>query len=123
MASLNRRQFMKHSVGAAASLAALTPGRVRGANERIVIGVMGQNASKPAQGAMLAIQEAQLSMEALPEFKGNVKAVRTDVLVDKAAEELYPKWRENFEQWERTGSDFGYPPSPVEGVTVCPGFL
>ncbi len=77
-------------------------------NMPFVIGVMGQNQSKPAQGAMLVIQEAQLSMETLPEFKGNVKAVRTDVLVDKAAEELYPKWRDNFEQWEKTGSDFGY---------------
>ena len=77
-------------------------------NMPFVIGVMGQNASKPAKGAMLVIQEAQLSMETLPEFKGNLKAVRTDVLVDKAAEELYPKWRENFEQWEKTGSDFGY---------------
>ena len=77
-------------------------------NMPFVIGVMGQNQSKPAEGAMLTIQEAQLSMETLPEFKGNVKAVRTDVLVDKAAEELYPKWRDNFEEWERTGSDFGY---------------
>jgi len=73
-----------------------------------VIGVMGQNGSKPAGGAMAVIQEAQLSMETLPEFRGSVKAVRTDVLVDKAAEELYPKWRDNFEQWQRTGSDFGY---------------
>jgi alpha-galactosidase len=73
-----------------------------------VIGVMGQNGSKPAEGAMLAVQEAQLSMETLPEFQGNVKAVRTDVLVDKAAEELYPKWRDNCEQWEKTGSDFAY---------------
>jgi len=73
-----------------------------------VIGVMGQNASKPAGGGMKTIQEAQIAMESLPDFKGNVKAVRTDVLVDKAAEELYPKWRDNFEQWEKTGSDFGY---------------
>jgi alpha-galactosidase len=73
-----------------------------------VIGVMGQNASKPASGAMLAIQQAQLSMETMSEFQGNVKAVKTDVLVDKAAEELYPRWRDNFEQWEKTGSDFGY---------------
>ncbi len=35
-------------------------------------------------------------------------AVRTDVLVDKAAEKLYPTWRKNFKQWELTGSDFGY---------------
>lgn len=73
-----------------------------------VIGVMGQNGSKPAQGAMLAIQEAQLAMEEVPDFRGNVKAVRTDTLVDKAAEQLYPNWRDNVEQWEKTDSDFGY---------------
>jgi hypothetical protein len=58
-----------------------------------VIGVMGQNGSKAATGAMLTIQKAQLAMNALPEFKGNVKAIRTDELVDKAAEELYPAKR------------------------------
>jgi alpha-galactosidase len=73
-----------------------------------VIGVMGQNGSKPAKGAMLTIQEAQLAMEQVPEFKGNVKAVRTDVLIDKAAEELYPNWKDNFELWEKTGSDHAY---------------
>ena len=77
-------------------------------NLPFVIGVMGQNGSKPAKGAMLTIQEAQLSMETVPEFKGNVKAVRTDELVDKAAEQLYPEWRNRFEEWKRTGSDFGY---------------
>ena len=59
-------------------------------------------------GKMLEIQNAQASMEKIAEFKGTVKSVRTDVLVDKAAEQLYPKWRDNFEQWEKTGSDFGY---------------
>ena len=73
-----------------------------------VIGVMGQNQSKPAKGAMLTIQQAQLSMETLEEFQGTVKGVRTDVLVDEAAEALYPKWRDNFEEWEKTGSDFAY---------------
>jgi alpha-galactosidase len=73
-----------------------------------VIGVMGQNGSKPATGAMLTIQKAQLAMNDVPEFKGNVKAIRTDVLVDKAAEELYPKWRENAEQWKLVGGDFAY---------------
>ena len=65
-----------------------------------VIGVMGQNGSKPATGAMLTIQKAQLSMNDVPEFKGNVKAIRTDVLVDKAAEDLYPTWRQNPEAME-----------------------
>jgi len=45
-----------------------------------VIGVMGQNGSKPATGAMLTIEQAQLAMNDVPEFAGNVKAIRTDVL-------------------------------------------
>jgi alpha-galactosidase len=73
-----------------------------------VIGVMGQNGSKPATGAMLTVQTAQLAMNDVPEFKGNVKAIRTDELVDKAAEELFPKWRENGELWKVTGGDFPY---------------
>ena len=73
-----------------------------------VIGVMGQNGSKPATGAMLTIQNAQLAMNDVPQFKRNVKAIRTDVLVDKAAEELYPTWRQNVEQWKLVGGDFGY---------------
>ncbi|MFT5290172.1 MAG: hypothetical protein ACI8QS_001426 [Planctomycetota bacterium] len=73
-----------------------------------VIGVMGQNGSEPAKGPMLVIQEAQISMAALPDFAGNVVAVRTDVLIDRAAETLYPTWKENVEQWELTGSDHMY---------------
>ena len=77
-------------------------------NMPFVIGVMGQNGSKPAKGAMKVIQDAQLKMSTLPGFQGNVAAVRTDELIDKAAEELYPRWKQNFEQWEKTGSDRGY---------------
>lgn len=73
-----------------------------------VIGLMGQNGSEPATGAMLTIQQAQLAMEQVPEFAGNVKAVRTDVLVDKAAEALFPTWREDTEKWDKVGSDFPY---------------
>jgi alpha-galactosidase len=73
-----------------------------------VIAAMGQNGSKPATGAMLTIQKAQLAMNDVPEFKGNVKTIRTDVLVDKAAEELYPNWRQNQEEWKKVGGDFGY---------------
>lgn len=77
-------------------------------NLPIVIAAMGQNGSKPATGAMLKIQTAQLAMNDVPEFKGNVKAIRTDVLVDKAAEELYPTWEKNKEQWNLVGGDHGY---------------
>ncbi len=41
MKSLNRREFMKHTVGTAATVAALPRAKVRGANDKIVIGVMG----------------------------------------------------------------------------------
>ncbi len=73
-----------------------------------VIAVMGQNMSKPATGAMAVIQKAQLAMNDVPEFKGNVKAFRTDLLVDKAAEELFPTWQKNPEQWKLTGGDAPY---------------
>ena len=73
-----------------------------------VIGVMGQNGSKPATGAMLTVQKAQLAMNDVPAFKGNVKAIRTDALVDKAAEELFPTWRDNQEKWKQVGGDFPY---------------
>jgi alpha-galactosidase len=74
----------------------------------VVVAAMGQNGSQPATGAMLVIQKAQLAMNDVPEFKGTVKAIPTDVLVDKAAEELYPKWREDVEKWKLVGGDFGY---------------
>jgi hypothetical protein len=77
-------------------------------NLPFVIAMMGQNGSKEAKGAMKVIQDAQQAMGNVPEFKGNVKAVRTDVLIDKAAEKLYPTWRDNFEQWKLTGGDRGY---------------
>lgn len=74
----------------------------------VVIGVMGQNGSEEAKGPMKIIQEAQLGLEKLPEFEGNVKAVPTDVLVDKAAEALYPNWKKDTVAWEKVGSDHGY---------------
>ena len=77
-------------------------------NLPFVIAAMGQNGSKPPAGAMLTIRDAQMSMNDVPEFKGNVRAFRTDVLVDKAAEELYPTWQKNVEQWKLVGGDHGY---------------
>ncbi len=41
MKSLNRREFMKRTVGAAATFAALSQRKVRGANDKVVIAVMG----------------------------------------------------------------------------------
>jgi len=73
-----------------------------------VIAVMGQNMSKPAKGPMLVIQEAQEAVPQVPDLQGTVAAVRTDVLVDEAAEALYPTWRDNFEEWQKVGSDHPY---------------
>ncbi len=73
-----------------------------------VIGLLGQNGSKPAEGAMLKIQQAQWAMNDVPEFKENVKAIRTDELVDKAAEGLFPDWQNHVEEWEQVGSDRPY---------------
>jgi len=74
----------------------------------VVIAAMGQNGSKPAKGNMAVVKKAQFAMNDVPEFKGNVKTIATDVLIDKAAEALYPHWRKRFEEWKLTGSDFAY---------------
>jgi alpha-galactosidase len=76
-------------------------------NLPFVIGALGQNGSKPATGGMLTVREAQLSMNEVPEFQGNVKAFPVDVLVDKAAEALFPNWQ-NEPEWVHTGSDRPY---------------
>jgi alpha-galactosidase len=77
-------------------------------NLPFVIAAMGQNGSKPAGGAMLTVREAQMSMNDVPEFKGNVKAFRTDVLVDKEAERLCDGWQKHVEEWKKVGSNWGY---------------
>ena len=33
---------------------------------------------------------------------------RTDVLIDKAAEEIYPRWEKENDLWQKTGSDHPY---------------
>lgn len=69
-----------------------------------VIACLGTNGSKPPGENTKTVQDAQLAMNQLPK----VKAFRTDELVDKAAEELFPKWKDNPEEWNRTGSDRPY---------------
>jgi alpha-galactosidase len=73
-----------------------------------VIAAIGTNGSKPAQGGGLAVQNAQMAMNDVPEFKGNVKAFRTDLLVDKEAERLIDGWQNHFEEWKKVGSDRPY---------------
>src|SRR5262245_57134636 len=54
MKTINRRQFVKQSVGAAAAWTALSQARVAGANERIVVGVMGVGGRGTALAGMFA---------------------------------------------------------------------
>ena len=73
-----------------------------------MIAAIGNNGSKPAEKGMLTVQNAQLSMNDVPEFDGNLIAFRTDELIDKAAEALFPTWKDNFEAWKLVGSDRPY---------------
>lgn len=77
-----------------------------------VIAAMGQNGSSPAERELLVVREAQLRMNDVPEFKGNVKAFRTDLLVDKDAESLFGTWEKDRkthqDQWDETGGDYPY---------------
>ncbi|MCI0540024.1 MAG: Gfo/Idh/MocA family oxidoreductase [Verrucomicrobiales bacterium] len=54
MKTINRRQFVKQSVGAAAAWSALSQSRVAGANEKIVVGVMGIGGRGTALAGMFA---------------------------------------------------------------------
>ena len=47
-------------------------------------------------------------MENVPEFKGTVRAVATDVFWDADADKLIANWRQHKEEWDKVGSDFGY---------------
>ena len=72
------------------------------------IGIMGQNGFKPAKGNMAIVKAAQASMNDVPEFAGNVRAIPTDVYWDKRADAAFPTWRENVAKWKKIGSDFPY---------------
>ena len=74
----------------------------------VAIGVMGQNGFKPAKGNMAIVKKAQFSMNDIADFRGNVKAIPTDIYWDKRADEAFPTWRNNLEEWVKIGSDFPY---------------
>ncbi len=77
-------------------------------NMPCVIGQMGQNGFQPANAKMQKVKDAQAAMEKVPEFKGTVKSVATDVFWDADADKLIAKWREQKTEWDKVGSDFGY---------------
>ena len=74
----------------------------------VVVGLLGQNGFKEAKGGMADVKKHQWEVQFLPEFKGNVKSIKTDVFWDKAADTAYPTWKQNFEKWKLIGSDRPY---------------
>lgn len=81
----------------------------------VVVGLLGQNGFKEAKGGMADVKKHQWEVQFLPEFKGNVKSIKTDVFWDKTADAAYPTWKKNFEKWKLIGSDrpYHYLGSPV----------
>ncbi len=75
-----------------------------------VIGQLGVDGVKnDLNPKTVAFKEAQARAAALPEFKGNVAIVPTDVFWDTEAEAVFAKgWRENLEEWKTVGDDYGY---------------
>lgn len=79
-------------------------------NLPFVIGVLGVGGveEKPNPKKQ-RFKDAQAAAGELPEFKGNVKVVKTDVFWDMTADAVYKKgWRKHFEEWEKVGSDYSF---------------
>ena len=56
-----------------------------------------------------AFKKAQAAAADLPEFDGNVAVVQTDQFWDMEADAVFKKgWKENFEEWQKIGSDRPY---------------
>jgi hypothetical protein len=74
----------------------------------VVVGQMGVDGEK-AERNVKKFKEAQAAGVDIPEFKGNVTLVKTDVFWDTEAEAVYKKgWRENMEEWNKVGSDYPF---------------
>jgi alpha-galactosidase len=53
--------------------------------------------------------DALASVINVEEFKGNVALLRLDQYWDYEAEAVFKKgWRENIDEWNKVGSDYGY---------------
>jgi alpha-galactosidase len=73
-----------------------------------VVGQMGVG-GVDADGNVKKFKAAQTAVMDIPEFKGNVAVVKTDVYWDKEADAVFKKgWRENLEEWNKVGSDYPY---------------
>jgi alpha-galactosidase len=73
-----------------------------------VIGQMGVDGASPSAG-IKRFKDAQAAVMDVPEFKGNVALVKTDVFWDTEAEAVFKKgWRQHLDEWNKVGSDYPY---------------
>ncbi len=73
-----------------------------------VVGQMGVDGLK-ASADVQRFKAAQAAILDLPEFKGNVALVKTDIFWDLEAEAIFKKgWRENIDEWNKVGSDWPF---------------
>jgi len=79
-------------------------------NLPFVIGQVGFDGAAGDQNPKCkALKAAQAAAGEVPEFRGNVKVVKTDIFWDTEAEAVFKKgWRENLEEWNTVGSDYPY---------------
>ena len=77
----------------------------------LVIGQMGVDgvADRDPNSGKNKFKAAQAAAAEIPEFKGNVALVKTDVYWDVEAQKIYDKgWREHLEEWKKIGSNRPY---------------
>ena len=73
-----------------------------------VVGQMGVDGTE-ANAKVQKFKAAQAAAGDLPEFKGNLEVVKTDVFWDTEAHAVFKKgWKQNLEEWKTVGSDFPY---------------
>jgi hypothetical protein len=73
-----------------------------------VIGQMGVDGAKPGANVK-KFKDAEAAVMEVPEFKGNVALVKTDVYWDTEADAVFKKgWKEHLDEWNKVGSDYPY---------------
>jgi alpha-galactosidase len=79
-------------------------------NLPFVIGQVGfDGAAGEKNPKIKSLKAAQAAAGEVPEFRGNVRVVKTDRFWDMDAEAVFKKgWREHLAEWNTVGSDYGY---------------
>jgi hypothetical protein len=58
---------------------------------------------------IVAFKAAEAEAAALPEFKGNVALVKSDIFWDLEADAVFKKgWKEHKDEWDKVGSNYGF---------------